>query len=214
MFPIMLDDVQNAKFVVVGGGVIAYHKVQNLLRFGVTPTVVSPEFHPALRTLENESRVVLIEKKVEWPDVEDAFLTLLVTNDEELNDELAGQLKATGKLVVHASNPILGNAQIPAVAIRGKLVISVSTSGASPTLAKRIRDSIAEQYDETYEDYLDFLFDIRQYVKEHVADRADRRTWLKQATDPLYLHQPTERERFKQELYTAFPANVLVEPKI
>ncbi|MFS0574603.1 NAD(P)-dependent oxidoreductase [Sporosarcina sp. 179-K 3D1 HS] len=203
MFPIMVD-VSSEKVVIVGGGVIAYHKVENLLRFNITPHVVSPEFHPSFDKLVAEGKVVLHEKEAEWTDVEDAFLLMLVTNDEVVNDRFAAQAKAAGKLVVHASNPALGNAQIPAVALRGKLILSVSTSGASPTLAKQIRNDLAEAYDERYEAYLDFLYEIRQFVKEHVEHRADRQKWLKKAVEPIYLDQPEERERFFQELAEEF----------
>ncbi|MEK3937618.1 NAD(P)-dependent oxidoreductase [Sporosarcina sp. FSL W7-1349] len=205
MFPIMVD-VSSEKVVIVGGGVIAYHKVENLLRFHITPHVVSPEFHPSFDKLVKEGKVILHKKEAEWSDVQDAFLLILVTNDEAVNDRLAAQAKAAGKLVVHASNPALGNAQVPAVALRGKLVLSVSTSGASPTLAKQIRNELADVYDERYEAYLDFLHDIRQFVKEHAESRADRQKWLKRAVEPIYLEQPEERERFRRELAEEFQA--------
>ncbi|WP_153731721.1 precorrin-2 dehydrogenase/sirohydrochlorin ferrochelatase family protein [Sporosarcina obsidiansis] len=206
MFPIMLENLRDSKVTLIGGGSVAYHKVLNLHRFGIRPTVVSPAFHPSLLTLARKGAVRLVSKEAEWEDVADAFLTLLVTDNEKVNDELARQLKEAGKLVVHASNPSLGTAQIPAVMSRGKLVISVSTSGASPSLAKKIRTDIAEQYDERYEDYLDFLADVRHYVKQQITDRAERRKWLKEAIEPIYLHDNEERQTFMNELQHAFPS--------
>ncbi|PID20814.1 siroheme synthase [Sporosarcina sp. P3] len=205
MFPIMLENLDESNIFLVGGGHVAYHKVLNLHRFGIHPTIISPEFHPSLAELEQQGTVTLITKEAEWEDVANAFLTLLVTDNEVLNDHLAKQLKHAGKLVVHASNPSLGTAQIPAVTTRGKLIISVSTSGASPSLAKKIRSEIAETYDERYEDYLDFLADIRQYVKKYVADRVERRSWLKEAIEPIYLHNIEERQTFLDELKQTFP---------
>ncbi|ARF16893.1 precorrin-2 dehydrogenase/sirohydrochlorin ferrochelatase family protein [Sporosarcina ureae] len=205
MFPIMLENLDESNIFLVGGGHVAYHKVLNLHRFGIHPTLISPEFHPSLAELEQQGTVTLITKEAEWEDVANAFLTLLVTDNEVLNDHLAKQLKRAGKLVVHASNPSLGTAQIPAVTTRGKLIISVSTSGASPSLAKKIRSEIAETYDERYEDYLDFLADIRQYVKKYVADRVERRSWLKEAIEPIYLHNIEERQTFLDELKQTFP---------
>ncbi|PID04774.1 MULTISPECIES: bifunctional precorrin-2 dehydrogenase/sirohydrochlorin ferrochelatase [unclassified Sporosarcina] len=206
MFPIMLENMDEAKIFLVGGGHVAYHKVLNLHRFGIHPTIVSPEFHPSFAELELQGMVTLITKEAEWEDVANAFLTLLVTDNEAVNDYLAKKLKDAGKLVVHASNPSLGTAQIPAVTTRGKLIISVSTSGASPSLAKKIRTEIAETYDERYEDYLDFLADIRYYVKQFVTDRVERRTWLKEAIEPIYLHNVEERQTFLDELKQTFPA--------
>ncbi|PIC64537.1 siroheme synthase [Sporosarcina sp. P13] len=205
MFPIMLENLKDSKVVVIGGGNVAYHKVLNLHRFGIHPIVISPVFHPCLLLLADEGSVQLIQKEADWNDVIDAFLTLLVTDNERVNDHLAGLLKAHGKLVVHASNPSLGTAQIPAVATRGKLIISVSTSGASPSLAMKIRTEIAETYDERYEDYLDFLADVRLYVKQQVTDRTKRRSWLKEAIEPIYLNNHEERQTFLNELQLAFP---------
>ncbi|WP_257788258.1 hypothetical protein [Sporosarcina ureae] len=38
-------------------------------------------------------------------------------------------------------------------------------------MVKKIRDEIAETYGERYEEYLDFLAEVRNYVKQYVADR-------------------------------------------
>lgn len=210
MFPIMLENMDTSNILLVGGGHVAYHKVLNLHRFGIHPTIISPTFHPSFAELEQQGTVTLITKEAEWEDVADAFLTLLVTDNEAVNDRLAKQLKDTGKLVVHASNPSLGTAQIPAVAVRGKLIISVSTSGASPSLAKKIRTEIAETYDERYEEYLDFLADVRQYVKQCVANRTERRMWLKEAIEPIYLHNAEERQNYMNELQHTFPSKQLI----
>lgn len=210
MFPIMLENMDRSNIFLVGGGHVAYHKVLNLHRFGIHPTIISPEFHPSFADLEQQGMVTLITKEAEWEDVANAFLTLLVTDNEAVNDHLAKQLKDAGKLVVHASNPSLGTAQIPAVTTRGKLIISVSTSGSSPSLAKKIRDEIAETYDERYEEYLDFLATVRHYVKQYVADRTERRAWLKEAIEPIYLHNTEERQTFLNELQQTSPSEQLV----
>lgn len=205
MFPIMLESLRQQTVTVVGGGTVAFHKVQNLQRFGIRPVVVSPAFHPSLLSLARQGSVKLVPKRADWEDVSDSFLTILVTDDEQVNDGLASRLKAHGRLVVHASNPSLGNAQIPAVMTRGKLVVSVSTSGASPSLAKKIRTEIAKQYGEPYEDYLDFLAEVRAYVKEYVTERSERRKWLKEAIEPIYLHDEEERQTFLIDLQAHFP---------
>ncbi|OLN22458.1 siroheme synthase [Domibacillus antri] len=205
MFPVMID-VTNQKIVIAGGGPIAFHKVENLLRFGICAHIISPDFHPEIEKLAAEQKVILHRKKVEWDDVKDAFLIMLVTDDSEANERIAGLAKEHGKLVVHAEQTHLGNAQIPAVLIRGKLMISVSTGGASPTLSKEIRDQLEDQFDERYEDYLDFLYDTRQYIKKYIDSRPERRKWLKKAANSLYLDHPEERERFTAELTSAYPA--------
>lgn len=186
MFPLMVD-LSVGKVVIVGGGKIGYHKVLNLLRFDLEITVISKVFHADFATLESDSSVEILEKSAEWADLAEAQLIILVTDDEAVNDYLARKATHAGKLVVHASNPTLGNVQIPAILQRGKLFVSVSTSGASPTLAMRIRDDLAEVYDGSYEAYLDFLFEVRKLVKQKFPERSDRKKWLREAVSPDYL---------------------------
>lgn len=205
MFPIMID-LSDQKVVIAGGGSIAFHKAENLLRFGIRPHIVSPECHPAIEQLAEEQKVIVHRKKVEWRDLEDAFLIMLVTDDKETNAQMAELAVLHGKLVVHAEHNDLGNAQIPAVLIRGKLMISVSTSGASPTLSTQIRNRLEDEFDERYEAYLDFLFDARQYIKRHIHDRPERRTWLKKAAETCYFEHPEEREHYLTELFARYPA--------
>jgi precorrin-2 dehydrogenase/sirohydrochlorin ferrochelatase len=205
MFPIMID-LHDQKVIIAGGGSIAFHKIENLLRFGICAHIISPDFHPSIEQLATEEKVILHRKKVEWSDLKDAFLIMLVTDDTEANEQMARLAKEHGKLVVHAEHTDLGNAQIPAVLIRGKLMVSVSTGGASPTLSKNIRDHLEDQFDERYEEYLDFLYDTRQYIKKHIDSRPERRAWLKKAADARYLDYPEERERYTAELISAYPA--------
>ncbi|OMP67241.1 precorrin-2 dehydrogenase/sirohydrochlorin ferrochelatase family protein [Domibacillus epiphyticus] len=205
MFPVMID-VTNQKIVIAGGGQIAFHKTENLLRFGICAHIISPDFHPGFEKLAAEGNVILHRKKVEWDDVKDAFLIMLVTDDAVANSRIASLAKKHGKLVVHAEQTDLGNAQIPAVLIRGKLMISVSTCGASPTLSKEIRDQLEDQFDERYDEYLEFLYNTRQYIKKHIDSRPERRKWLKKAAQSFYLDHPEERERYMAELTSVYPA--------
>lgn len=195
MFPIMVD-LADEKIVVVGGGEVALHKIKNLLRFGLHVHVVSPSIHPEIEKLAEEGLVTTLQKLAEEEDYDDAFLVIAVTNSKEVNDRVARKAKAAGKLVVHAEQPDLGNSTIPASLQRGRLVLSVSTGGASPTLAKQIRNQLEETYDESYEDYLDFLYEVRQIVKKVEPDRKVRRHLLKIAADPIFIKILKEEKRF------------------
>ncbi|OCA82027.1 NAD(P)-dependent oxidoreductase [Pseudobacillus wudalianchiensis] len=199
MFPIMVD-LTDEKIVVVGGGEVALHKINNLLRFGLHVHVVSPAIHPEIERLASEGFVTVLQKLVEEEDYHDAFLVMTVTDSKAVNDEIARRAKAAGKLVVHAEQPDLGNSTIPASLQRGRLVVSVSTGGASPTLAKQIRNQLEEQYDESYEDYLDFLYEVRQVIKKVEPDRAVRRHLLKIAADPIFYKDIERREAFLHEI--------------
>lgn len=199
MFPLIVN-LQAEEVVIVGGGEIGYHKTLNLLKFGIKPIIISKTFHPKLKELEVQGDVILRKKAAQWQDLYNAFLVILVTDDEQLNDTLAKGAKEVGKLVIHASDVKRGNALVPATLQRGKLLLSVSTSGASPTLAKQIRDDLAEQYDERYVSFLEFLHEVRHIVKEKYGKRSDRRKWLQEAVNPLYIEDTKARYAFLSKL--------------
>ena len=72
-----------------------------------------------------------------------------------------------------------GNITFPNQLRRGKLTISVSTDGASPKLAKQIIQNLAQTYDESYEDYIDFLYESRQLIKEKALTSSEKQSYFK-----------------------------------
>lgn len=199
LFPISTS-LTDEKVVIVGAGEIGYHKAMNLLKFDLKPHVIGKQIHSKFKYLVEAGKITLEQKTLEWTDLQDAFLIILVTNDEALNDWFTLKAKQAGKLVVHASNPSLGNAQIPATLSRGKLLFSVSTNGASPTLAKQIRDQLAIDYDDNYEVYLDFLSEVRMIVKQKFEHRYVRKAWLQAAVQSSYLECERSRIEFIKKL--------------
>ncbi|WP_239587694.1 NAD(P)-binding protein [Bacillus pakistanensis] len=190
-------ELQNKKVVVVGGGRVAYHKIKNLLRFNVHVHVVSPEFHNGILELANQKKVTLYQKEVEYEDYQDAFLVITVTDSRSVNEKVA---KTANHLVVNAENPELGNSIVPATLMRGKLMISISTGGASPTLAKQLRNQLADQFDDSYESYLDFLYEVRSLVKSKSLHADTRKRLLQEVVQPIYLESFEERETFLRKL--------------
>lgn len=199
LFPISVS-LTGEKVVIVGAGEIGFHKAMNLVKFGLKPHVIGEGIHPKFLPVVEAGKVTIEQKIIEWADLGSAFLIILVTNEESTNDWFAMKAKQAGKLVVHASNPSLGNAQVPATLSRGKLLFSVSTSGASPTLAKQIRDQLAADYNEDYEAYLDFLAEVRIIVKRKFECRVDRRKWLQAAVQPVHLEDEHSRVEFMEQL--------------
>ncbi|MFZ3197397.1 MAG: NAD(P)-binding protein, partial [Bacillus mycoides] len=88
----------------------------------------------------------------------------------------------------------------PAAIHRGLLNVAVSTGGASPKLAKKIRDDIANKYDEKYESYLDFLYEVRLKVKELQVEKRQKNILLQEVLKSIYVQSEQKRELFLQEL--------------
>lgn len=194
MFPITLN-IENKKCVIIGGGKVALFKAVPLLEAGAAVTVISPEICEGFEQLHKQGNVHVVLKEVEPADYKDAFLIIAATNSSEVNEEIYKNAHKH-QLVNVISNQELANFHIPATLHRGKLSISVSTNGASPKLAKKIRNDLMEVYDESYEEYLEFLFEARMHIKNGSFTATEKSRLLKDSIDELYKHSLKERYRF------------------
>ncbi|MFC4323131.1 NAD(P)-binding protein [Litchfieldia salsa] len=194
MFPIMLD-LKDKHCVVIGGGKIAARKLTTLLRSGAQITVISPEICDEIKFLANEKKVIVFQRDVQYEDYQDAFLVIAATHSLEINSTVAANI-GTNQLLNVVNKHELGNFHIPASFSRGKLQINVSTSGASPHLAKKIRNELMNKYDESYEAYVDFLYECRQSIK-HIADLKIKASLLEELLDDKYRLSKEERQQFK-----------------
>lgn len=148
-YPINLD-VENKKCVIVGGGLVAERKVKTLLKYGARITVVSPKLTKGLGTLKKKRKITHISKKYSPSCLSGAFLAIGATDDAALNSALGILAQKKNLLVNVVDKPKYGNFIAPAVVKRGLLNIAISTSGASPALAKKIRIDLEKRYGKEY----------------------------------------------------------------
>jgi len=128
--------------VVVGGGAVATRKVGKLLQAGAEVIVVSPEVRPALSGMGVEIR----RRPYEYGDLEGANLAFTATGSREVNAAVAEEAKRRGVPINVADRPSEGDFAVPSTLRRGGLQVAVSTGGASPTLARRIRGELEEVF--------------------------------------------------------------------
>jgi precorrin-2 dehydrogenase / sirohydrochlorin ferrochelatase len=128
--------------VVVGGGTVATRKVGKLLQAGAEVVVVSSEVLPELA----ETGVEIHERPYEYGDLDGASLAFTATDSREVNAAVAGEAKESGIPVNVADRPSEGDFAVPSTLRRGGLQVAVSTGGASPTLARRIRIELEEAF--------------------------------------------------------------------
>ena len=128
--------------MVVGGGAVAARKARTLHEAGAEVVVVSPEVHPALRDMGVEVH----ERPYEPGDLEGADLAFAATDRREVNAAVAREAHARGVRVNVADRPAEGDFAVPSTLRRGGLQVAVSTGGASPTLARRIRGELEEVF--------------------------------------------------------------------
>ncbi|PFI22640.1 NAD(P)-binding protein [Bacillus cereus] len=198
MYPLTVR-VDQKRVVVIGGGKVAGFKIIPLLKQGADIVVVSPELDANLVKLVEEKKIRWYQREYEKRDINGAFLVVAASSDSILNEQVAEDA-VENQLVNVITNPESGNVHFPAAIHRGLLNIAVSTGGASPKLAKKIRDDIANKYDETYERYLDFLYEVRVKLKGLQLEKKERHILLQEVLKSAYVQNEGKRERFLQEL--------------
>lgn len=205
MYPIMLQ-LRNKKVVVIGGGTVAERKVRGLLPEKAKISVVSPTITEELLKLAKTGQIQWHEKRFMKEDIQDAFLIFATTDDRFLNREIKLAAK-DGQLVNMADQPEEADFQTPSQLKRGKLNITVSTDGASPILAKKIRKQLESQFDERYESYLDFLFQKRQWIMKEIENPALKRKLLEAIAQHEFFQTDNRETKFEilyQELKDHF----------
>ena len=128
--------------MVVGGGAVAVRKARKLFQAGAEVVVVSPEVLPELEDMSVEVH----ERPYEYGDLEGADLAFAATDSREVNAAVAREAEARGVRVNVADKPAEGDFAVPSTLRRGGLQVAVSTGGASPTLARRIRNELEEVF--------------------------------------------------------------------
>lgn len=177
-FPILVD-VKGKRCLVVGGGQVAERRIASLLEAKAQIVVISPAFSAQIDAWLRDGLIKGERRSYASGDNAGAFLVLAATDSPEVNDLVCRDASRCGQLINMCERPELGSFIVPSTIRRGRLLISVSTSGASPTVAASIRRQIEADYGDEYEIYLDFLSEFRLKVQELVKDTNQRHEWLR-----------------------------------
>jgi precorrin-2 dehydrogenase/sirohydrochlorin ferrochelatase len=181
-YPVFLD-LRDRSCVIAGGGPVAERKTIALLEAGADVTVVSPDLTPKLQQLSSSGKISHKAKPFEEHDLTGAYLVIAATSSEDLNAGIGSLCRKRHLLVNVAAPPDEGNFIVPSVVDRGPLLIAISTSGASPALARRIRSELEERYGREYEEFLAKMTQLRHLLMEHVADEQARRAVFQALVD-------------------------------
>jgi precorrin-2 dehydrogenase/sirohydrochlorin ferrochelatase len=167
-------DLRGRRCVVVGGGTVGAEKARGLLACGAEVTVVSPELDGELRTLG----VTWRRGRYRRDDLRDAFLVIAATADRSVNERVHRDAEARGMLCNVADAADLCNFILPAVHREGPIAVAVSTGGASPALAKRVRDDVAAIVTPEHAALAQRLEELRPWVKENYPSYEERRDFF------------------------------------
>ena len=160
-YPVHLD-INNRNCLVVGGGSVGTRKVRTLLDCGARVTVVSPEVSRQLRELAASGDIILAERSYQSEDLTGVFVVIGATDDETLNQQISSDADRLNTLCNIADRPEVCNFILPSIVQRNDLVITISTSGQSPALAKKLRKTLENQFGEEYGTLLQLMGAIRK----------------------------------------------------
>lgn len=175
LYPINLE-LDDMRITIIGGGNVSYRKCKNFLDFGKSVRVVSPKFIDQFKNIKNDIELIYDTYKQEY--IKDSFIVIAATNNKELNKNIGIYCKSVGKLVNVVDNITLSNYTVPSYLKRGDLLLSVSTNGKSPSLSSKIKKELEEKYDDSYEEYLNILGEIRKKVIKKYKDISQRKSIL------------------------------------
>ena len=183
--------LQGRRCLVVGGGEVGLEKVEGLLACGGEVTLVAPDAVEPLRELAEEGSIRWERRPYRTEDVDGAFLAIAATGDTDVNIRVFEDAERRATLVNVVDVPPLCNFILPAIIRTGPLAIAISTAGASPALAKRIRDQIADEYGEPYARLAVLLNEVRGWAKGTLPTYQDRKEFFESIVngdpDPVEL---------------------------
>ena len=151
--------------VVVGGGDIGLEKVEGLLACDGRVVLIAPDAVPSCARWPTKGRSSGCAASTSRGDLESTFIAIAATNDTDVNIRVYEDAEQRAMLVNVVDVPPLCNFILLAIVRTGPLAIAISTAGASPALAKRIKAQIADEFGEPYARLAVLLNEARGWAK-------------------------------------------------
>jgi len=193
--------------VVVGGGEIGLEKVEGLLACDGRVTLIAPEAEDELQRLAREGSIEWIRREYRTGDLEATFIAIAATNDTDVNIGVYEDAERRAMLVNVVDVPPLCNFILPAIVRTGPLAIAISTAGASPALAKRMKAQIAQEYGEPYARLAILLNEVRGWAKGTLPTYQDRKVFFEGIVngepDPIELLRAGDEAAVRQLIAAA-----------
>ena len=181
-FPINVN-IDGQQTLVVGGGNIAWRKVQSLIEYGAKVKVVAPEIISELAAM---AEVEFLKREYRQGDMDGARLVICATSSQEVNRMVHDHAVEAGILVNVVDQPDLCTFIFPSVFSQGELIISASTGGASPTVAKQVRSKLEEAFGPEWGLHIALLGEMRGKIKDTSLGIAERSAIAKQLAEPRF----------------------------
>lgn len=186
------------KCLVVGGGDVGLEKIEGLLACDGDVVCVAPDACEAVRTLAAEGSIEWVERDFGPADVAGKFMAIAATDDTDVNIAVYEAAEERAMLVNVVDVPSLCNFILPAIVRTGPLAIAISTAGASPALAKRMKQEVTELFGPDYAELAAILNEVRGWAKGTLPTYQDRKAFFESIVngepDPIELLRNGRRD--------------------
>ncbi len=174
----LFADLAGRRCLVVGGGAIAQRKALQLLQCEAAVAVISPTVTRRLAALAKAGRVRLMKRDFSPADLRGVWLVIAATNDQRINEAVARAASSKRIFANIVDQPSLCSFIAPAIVRRSGITVAVSTGGASPSIAKRIRTEVGYLLARRYAPLLRLAAALRPVAKRKLPTYQDRKRYF------------------------------------
>ncbi len=174
-FPFFID-ISDKVCIVVGGGRIAFRKIEVLSKFNAKIIVIASNICEEICLLKEVSEQIVLNKRDFLDeDILQAEFVIAATDDESLNSHISGLCKKNSILVNVVDVKEECSFVFPAIVKKEELVIAISTGGNSPAMAAKIKKDIQRVIPDYYGELISILGEYREYIKNEINDIENRK---------------------------------------
>jgi precorrin-2 dehydrogenase / sirohydrochlorin ferrochelatase len=204
--------LRGRKCLVVGGGELGLEKAEGLLACDGTVHVISPEVLPEVEELAREGSITWEQREYAGKeDLEGVFMVIACTDSTDTNIRIYDDAEERAMLVNIVDVPPLCNFILPAIVRTGPLAIAISTAGASPALAKRMKREVTELFGEEYARLAIMLNEVRGWAKGTLPTYQDRKAFFEAIVngdpDPIALLRAGDEQAVRDLIAAAQQAH-------
>ncbi|MBI4515419.1 MAG: bifunctional precorrin-2 dehydrogenase/sirohydrochlorin ferrochelatase [Deltaproteobacteria bacterium] len=176
-YPMFLR-IEGRPCLVIGGGEVAERKVLSLLKADARVTVISPALTPTLAALADRRQIVHHARRYRPEDLDGAWIAFAATNDEAVHAGIGRDAERAGVPLNVVDRPRLCTFIVPSVIERGELTVAISTGGASPAFARRLREELEQLLGPEYAQALAILRAVRRQLQSEARPQPERQAIL------------------------------------
>ncbi|MBN2402878.1 MAG: bifunctional precorrin-2 dehydrogenase/sirohydrochlorin ferrochelatase [Spirochaetes bacterium] len=185
LYPVFAN-LKNRLVVIVGGGEVAYRKLNDLLDSGAKIKIIALEIDKNIEDKQknNSDSIEILKREYKSGDLQDAYIAFAATGNPDVNKAVYREAEKKRILMNSADDPENCSFFVPSMTRKGSLIIAVSTSGDSPAMAARLRKTFEKSIPENTEDILAALREAKRTLKEmKTLNQPERAAILKKLTE-------------------------------